>query len=157
MIWFPKSYRRIKMSQSIQNFYRKIESRTGSINIYLHFVLAFVAFMLYGYTNAVLAESYAASQFPVPYYEGQTAFSGELIKEYYAVMIEAETLDIYWRTQFVDYTFILSVILMGLLLPSFIARLHRKGSWLYKGTMCDFYAINSAIAVVGWVFISNAF
>lgn len=107
-----------------------IREKTSTINIYLHLILAIGAFILYGYTNAVLDQSYAASKFPVPYFEGQTAFSGELIKEYYAFMIEVGTLDIYWRTQFIDFAFIGSVILTGLFLPSFVARLHRDGSWL---------------------------
>ncbi|MFK7801525.1 MAG: hypothetical protein AB8G95_07845 [Anaerolineae bacterium] len=123
------------MSQPIQKLFRMIENRTANINFYLHLVMAIVAFMLYGYTNAILDESYAASNFPVPYYEGQTTFSGDQIKEYYAYMIEAGTLDIYWQTQVIDYAFIASVIFMGLLLPSFIAKLHLKGSWLFKGTM----------------------
>ncbi|MEM8861101.1 MAG: hypothetical protein AAGD96_22480, partial [Chloroflexota bacterium] len=122
------------MFNLIQLTYQTIRTQTEKLNLAVHFVLAVSAFGLMRVANIILDNSYAASKFPVPYYVGQTAFSGEQIKEYYAFMIDAGTLGIYWQTQFVDYAFIGMVMITGLLLSSFVARLHQKGSWWYTIT-----------------------
>lgn len=122
------------MFNFIGKIYTLIQTQTEKLNLGFHFVLAILAFGLMRFANIILDNSYAASKFPVPYYVGQTAFSGEQIKEYYAFMINAGTLDIYWQTQFIDFLFIAMVIITGLLFPSFVARLHQKGSWLYAIT-----------------------
>lgn len=118
------------MSNPITNIYNFVRTQSEKLNLAVHGALAFVAFGLMRFANIILDASYAESLFPVPYYVGQTAFSGEQIKEYYAFMIDAGTLNVYWQTQFIDYAFIGMVIITGLLLPSFVARLHAKGSWL---------------------------
>ena len=87
------------MFKTIQNLTQRLAEITARIPLWLHAILVIVAFGLYMGTNTILDASYAASQFPVPFYVGQTAFDGEQIKAWYAVMIEKETLGIYWRTQ----------------------------------------------------------
>ncbi|HMQ58763.1 MAG TPA: hypothetical protein PKE65_09460 [Rhizobiaceae bacterium] len=80
-------------------------------------------------TKSVLDASYAASKHPVDYATGQTTFSGPRIKEYYATMLDAGTLDIYRMTQLIDFGFIAAMACMGLFVCSLIARIGRDGSW----------------------------
>ncbi|TVS04222.1 MAG: hypothetical protein EA407_04670 [Rhodobacteraceae bacterium] len=69
---------------------------------------------------------------PVDYATGQLAFDAATIEGYYAVMIEAGTLDIYWRTQMIDFGFIASMIMLSLLLGTFLARLGGPESWGWR-------------------------
>ena len=54
---------------------------------------------------------YEATEFPVSYMVGQTAFSGELIKSYYAVLLEKGTFESYINVQLVDYLFMVTVFM----------------------------------------------
>ena len=95
----------------------------------IHGIGAAAAVAWFQWIKGKLDASYAASNHPVDYATGQTQFSGTTVKEYYAVMSEAGTLDIYSRTQMIDFGFILGVIAMGWLLGTLVARLARNGSW----------------------------
>ena len=88
---------------------------------------------------------------------GQTSFSGPQIKEYYAVMTEGGTLDVYRTTQMIDFGFIAAIAALGLFLSTVIARLSRDRSWGYHvglwsgvaliaGALCD--AIENLISFV---------
>jgi len=63
-----------------------------------HIVCAVAAFMGFQWAKGLLDASYAASGHPVDYVTGQTSFSGEIIKGYYATMQDAGSLDVYWQT-----------------------------------------------------------
>ena len=63
------------------------------------------------------------------YFTGQTRFSGETVKGYYATMQEAGTLDVYWQTQLIDFGFIAAIFSMGLFFCTLLSRLGREGSW----------------------------
>lgn len=123
------------MIRFIKNLYTIVSTQTAKIPFWIHLLLLFVAVGAWMGTSIPLDASYAASQFPVPYYEGQTTFDGELLKTYYGHMIEQGTLGIYWRTQFIDFLFIAAVIFTGFIVPSFVARLHPAGSWLRAVTL----------------------
>jgi len=104
--------------------------------------------------KGVLDANYAASNHPVDYATGQTTFSGDKIKGYYAEMQEAGTLDIYWQTQLIDYGFILAIACMGLFVATLIARFGRPGSWgrrlgLFAGAAALLGALCDAIEN-GW-------
>jgi len=73
-------------------------------------VLASLAFNLQA--SAWLNESYALSRFPVPYFQAQLSFDAAAIKGWYAQLMDMGTLDIYVRTQHIDFLFILSVLLL---------------------------------------------
>ncbi|MGH1368842.1 MAG: hypothetical protein ACRBCL_09505 [Maritimibacter sp.] len=77
--------------------------------------------------KAALDASYAASKHPVDFMTGQLAFSAEKIEGYYSVMQNAGTLNIYLRTQIIDFGFILSVALLGLCLGSLLGRIGPVG------------------------------
>lgn len=124
--------------------FRKITS----LPLWLHavFALGSVAWLLW--IEGKLTASYAASKHPVDYQTGQLAFDGEVIKGYYGSMIESDTLDVYWATQFIDFGFILAMACMGLFFCTLIARASRSQSWgravgvlagvsLLTGAICD--------------------
>ncbi|MCC5976917.1 MAG: hypothetical protein JJU21_02540 [Salinarimonas sp.] len=79
-----------------------------------------------------LDASYEASGHPVHYAEGQLAFSAERVEYFYGVMLDAGTLDIYWRTQIIDFAFIASVMILSALLGTLVARLGGVGSFGYR-------------------------
>lgn len=125
-----------------------LRTRINNLNAKTHAILAVVAFAMFRLTNIALDAMYARSQFPVSYQVGQTAFDGELIKSYYQHMIDAGTLNIYWQTQLFDYVFMLTMATMGTVIPLFIRRLYKEGSWSYRlatvasfaipfGALCD--------------------
>src|SRR5690606_32700202 len=53
-----------------------------------------------------LDPAYVASQYPVPFYVGQTTFNALELKSYYQVMLDKGTLPLYWLTQCIEFGFI---------------------------------------------------
>jgi hypothetical protein len=53
-----------------------------------------------------LDPAYVDSQYPVPFYVGQTTFNAAELKGYYQVMLDKGTLPLYWLTQCIDFVFI---------------------------------------------------
>jgi hypothetical protein len=106
-------------------------------------VLGF-SFMLNLAATAWLNASYAASKFPVPYHVAQLSFDAQRIKNWYAYLIEQETLAIYWQTQFIDFGFIATVLLLHMSMLWLASRLFEVDSfgrrWMERA------AVLSAIA-----------
>jgi hypothetical protein len=106
-------------------------------------VLGF-SFMLNLAATAWLNASYAASKFPVPYHVAQLSFDAQRIKNWYAYLIEQETLAIYWQTQFIDFGFIATVLLLHVSMLWLASRLFEVDSfgrrWMERA------AVLSAIA-----------
>lgn len=111
---------------------KNLHNRIKSLSIVKHILLTVVAFAALQGANFILNQSYARSKFPVPYMEGQTAFNGDLIKSYYQTMIDADTLGVYWQTQFIDYLFIACMFSFGLIMPLLVRRLYKEGSVAYR-------------------------
>lgn len=107
-------------------------TRLTQFPVLVHGAGVLVAFGALRVIQRVLDASYAASLHPVDYATGQLAFDAATIEGYYAVMIEAGTLDIYWRTQMIDFGFIASIMVLSLLLGTFLARLGGMGSWGWR-------------------------
>lgn len=97
--------------------------------VFVHAALALVSIFWFQWAKGKLDASYAASRHPVDYMTGQTSFSGETIKEYYASMTDTGTLDIYVTTQLIDFGFILGFLGIGLFVCTLIARLSRADSF----------------------------
>jgi hypothetical protein len=72
--------------------------------------------------NSVLNAFYARSRFPVPFAEGQLTFDAALLEQYYAVMQDAGTLDVYVVTQLVDFGFMAANLVLGLPLLALVAK-----------------------------------
>jgi hypothetical protein len=84
-------------------------------------VLAALVFNLQA--SAWLNDSYALSRFPVPYFQAQLSFDASAIKGWYAQLIDMGTLDIYVRTQHIDFLFIVSVLLLHVSALLLVSRL----------------------------------
>lgn len=104
-------------------------NRITTLPIWMHAGAAIATIFGFNWIGARLDASYAASQHPVDYATGQTAFSGEVIKGYYAHMLELGTLDIYLTTQIIDFGFILAMACMGIFVCTLAARASRGESW----------------------------
>lgn len=100
--------------------------------ISLQGIIAIACLGLYFLSSFFLEKSYAASKFPVPYFQQQTSFDAVSMKEWYSFMIQENTFNIYLRTQFIDFIFIAAVIAAGFSLWTFISSLHKKGSFFQR-------------------------
>lgn len=137
-----------------------IFQRATELPIWIHSIAAIDTIGFFQFIQGKLDASYAASLHPVDYFTGQTSFSAETIKGYYAQMQGTGTLDIYWQTQIIDYGFILAMVCMGLFVITLIARLNREGSLgrrfgIYGSLSVTLGAICDAIENV-WSFIMLA-
>lgn len=107
----------------------KLLQKVTGLPIFAHVVLAVGVIGWFGWAKGKLDASYAASRHPVDYMTGQTSFSGETVKGYYATMSDAGTLDIYVKTQLIDFLFIFGFLGIGLFVCTLIARLGRDASF----------------------------
>ncbi len=86
-------------------------------------VIVVAALLLNLAATAWLNASYAASQFPVPYHVAQLSFDAQQIKGWYAFMMERDTLRLYWQTQFIDFAFIATVLVLHVAALLLVSRL----------------------------------
>lgn len=107
----------------------KVMKKIVALPVLVHVALAGIAITWFQFAKGKLDASYAASRHPVDYMTGQTGFSGERIKEYYATMSDAGTLDVYVTTQLIDFGFILGFFGIGLFVCTLIARLSRPAGF----------------------------
>lgn len=128
--------------------------------IAVHIGLALGSIAWFQVAKGKLDASYAASQHPVDYMTGQTSFSGETIKGYYAAMSETGTLDVYVTTQWIDFGFILGFMAIGLFVCTLCARLGRPGSLgrtagVFAGAAFVLGGLSDAVEN-GWSFVMLA-
>ena len=95
-------------------------------------VIAMVALIVNTIANKLLNQFYAASQFPVPYFEAQLSISSEKIKGWYSFLVENNTMDKYLFTQHFDFFFIVSVFVLHLSVLLLLSRLFAKASKMRK-------------------------
>lgn len=100
-----------------------------SLPLWGHAVLTLGAIAGFLGIKGSLDRSYAASRHPVDYATGQTTFDATRIKGFYAHMQAEGTLDIYLRTQLIDFGFLIALGLCGVLIGTLVARAGRDGSW----------------------------
>jgi hypothetical protein len=147
----------------IRNFQmiRKLVNYPLSLPVLTHAALAAAAVIGFILVKPQLDASYAASNHPVDYATGQLSFNGEVLKGYYAHMIKAGTLDIYWQTQFIDFAFIVAVFCLGLFLCTGAARIARHNSWgRHVGMFAAIAAMSGALCdvdenLLSFVMLSN--
>jgi hypothetical protein len=75
-------------------------------------VITLVALIGNVWATKLLDTAYAASRFPVPYWQAQLSFDHLKLKDWYGFLIKNQTLDLYIHTQFVDFIFIASVLVL---------------------------------------------
>ena len=93
---------------------------------------AIISTALYFGTSYILEGFYVKSKFSVPYFEAQTSFNAGKIKGWYQELLDFGTMDVYYTTQYFDFVFIATVIVMGFSVWMFFGSLLSKNSWLYK-------------------------
>ena len=138
----------------------KVLKSVTRLPVLFHAALAAGSIGWFQLAKGRLDQSYAASRHPVDYMTGQTGFSGQAIKEYYAAMSDTGTLDIYVTTQLIDFGFILGFIAIGLFVCTLIARLNRGASvgrtlGLFAGMS---FVVGAACDAIenGWSFVMLA-
>ena len=82
------------------------------------------------FTQIWLDGLYVDSQFPVPFYIGQTTFNAEELKGYYAVLVSKGTLDNYFWVQMADYLFMVTVFVSFFALMTAVYRSLPNVKWL---------------------------
>ena len=75
-------------------------------------VIALVALTGNVWATKLLDTAYAASRFPVPYWQAQLSFDHLKLKGWYEFLIQQQTLDLYVHTQLIDFIFIASVLIL---------------------------------------------
>ena len=76
----------------------------------------------------VLNSAYAASGFPVPYWEAQLSFDHLKVKGWYQVLLGQGGLGPYLHAQYVDFLFIASVLVLHVSVLLLISRAHPVSS-----------------------------
>ena len=74
--------------------------------------ITLVALMGNVWATRLLDTAYAASRFPVPYWQAQLSFDHLKLKGWYEFLIKHQTFDLYIHTQLVDFIFIVSVLIL---------------------------------------------
>jgi hypothetical protein len=75
------------------------------------------------WSTVVLNKAYAASGFPVPYWEAQLSFDHLKLKGWYQALIEKDSLGLYLHAQYVDFLFIASVLLLHVAVLVLVSRM----------------------------------
>ncbi len=91
------------------NSYFRWQSTVNTPRLALITLLAFV-FNLWA--TDLLNSAYAASAFPVPYWEAQLSFDHQKLKAWYGYLQSKGTFDQYVKTQHIDFVFIASVVVL---------------------------------------------
>ena len=92
--------------------------------------IAIVLVVIRQLTQVWLDGLYVDSQFPVPFYIGQTTFNAEELKGYYAVLISKGTLEKYFWVQMADYLFMVIVFASFFALMTAVYRSLPDVKWL---------------------------
>ena len=92
--------------------------------------IALVLVVIRQLTQIWLDGLYVDSQFPVPFYIGQTTFNAEELKGYYAVLISKGTLADYFWVQMADYLFMVTVFVSFFALMTAVYRSLPDVQWL---------------------------
>jgi hypothetical protein len=87
-------------------------------------LIALVSVLFNVWATQELNAAYAASGFPVPYWQAQLSFDHLKIKGWYATLIAQGGIGPYLQAQYVDFLFIASVFVMHAAWLTLVARLH---------------------------------
>ena len=85
--------------------------------------IAFLSLLFNLWATDLLNAAYAASAFPVPYWQAQLSFDHEKIKSWYVFLLSNGTFGRYVHTQNIDFIFIASVLLLHVAALLLISRL----------------------------------
>lgn len=82
----------------------------SSLKTWQWWLAAIALWLVSQQTMGWLNSLYAASQFPVPFFVGQTTFNAAELKSYFAVLLELGTLDKFIGVQLADYVYMVTVL-----------------------------------------------
>ena len=85
--------------------------------------MSVVSIVLNLWSTVVLNTAYAASGFPVPYWEAQLSFDHLKLKGWYQALIEKDSVGLYLHAQYVDFLFIASVLLLHVAVLVLVSRM----------------------------------
>lgn len=91
-------------------------------------LIALTAVLLNLWATHELNAAYAASGFPVPYWQAQLSFDHLKLKGWYATLIEQGSLGLYLQAQYIDFLFIASTLVLHAAALIVAARLHPAAS-----------------------------
>lgn len=103
----------------------KLQERPSTTLLWM---VSSVALVLNLAASSWLNASHTASQFPVPYHVAQLSFDAQQLRGWYAFLIERGTLDRYWQTQYIDFAFIATVLVLHVSVLLLASRLFAPGS-----------------------------
>jgi len=77
-------------------------------------------------SQIILSKFYTAFKFPVPYQEAQLSMDPAALQGWYKSLIEMDTLEVYIQTQLIDFAFIITTALLGLIFGMFLYRVSKN-------------------------------
>ncbi len=89
--------------------FSRLQSKLTGLQLTAITLLAFLANF---WATNLLNTAYAASRFPVPYWQAQLSFDHLKLKGWFEFLIKNQTLDLYVQAQFIDFVFIASVLVL---------------------------------------------
>ena len=113
--------------QRIEQFLLSTAMNTAAWKWWLSGIIAFVIQQL---TMGWLNTLYAATKYPVSFFEGQTTFNGELIKSHYAALQQEGTFGDFIQVQLYDYLYMVTVFVAFALVCIAIYRSLPNKPWL---------------------------
>ena len=115
------------IKQAIEQFLSSTAMNTAAWKWWLYGILALVIQQLsMGWLNTL----YDATKYPVSFFEGQTTFSGEVVKSHYAFLQREGTLGDFIHVQLYDYLYMLTMFVAFVLVCTAIYRSIPNKPWL---------------------------
>lgn len=124
-------------------FREKVEN---TLSTWQWWVLGAICFTAFRKTMDWLEGLYLDTNFPASVIEGQTTFSAEAVKHFYAVMEEKGTIDLYIQVQQLD--FILMLTMFAAIFTLTMAAYRSVANVKYLGSFTWFLAIVTPLAPV---------
>lgn len=142
----------------IKTFSRLQSNLTGGQWI----AITLVALLFNLWATDILNAAYAASGFPVPYWQAQLSFDHEKIKGWYGWLLSNQTLGLYVRTQLIDFIFIASVLILHISALLAISRglpatSHARHVLVWAALLSTLAALSDAIENgISFIMLANA-
>lgn len=88
-----------------------VDTLSRKLTPYAWLIIAVTSTVLSQVAMVYLGLLYEQTQFPVPFWQGQTTFNAPQLKQYFHVLIELNTLERFYQVQLWDYLYMLTVLL----------------------------------------------
>ena len=105
----------------LERFKSALDKKSSALRLWALSIVVFVISKLI--QTQWLDKSYADSEFPVPFYEGQTTFDALETKRHFQVLLDHGTLDMFWQTQLIDFVYIFATFVFTVLVMAAIYKM----------------------------------